>query len=37
MYCPGALNPREAVAMAIFPIILHGIAERARSKHDVAS
>ena len=32
---PRSLNPRKAVAMAIFPIIVHFIALRARSLHDV--
>ena len=34
--CPRSLNPRKAVAMAIFPIIVHFIALRWRSMHDVA-
>ena len=33
---PRSLNPRKAVAMAIFPIIVYFIAQRVRSMHDVA-
>jgi len=34
--CPTSLNPRKAVAMAIFPIIVYFISSLAPSMHDVA-
>ena len=33
---PRALNPSKAIAMAIYPIIVHFTTWRARSMHDVA-
>ena len=33
---PRALNPSKAIAMAIYPIIVHFSTWRARSMHDVA-
>jgi len=34
--CPRLLNPRKAVAIAIFPIVVHFIALHACLMHDLA-
>ena len=34
--CPRSLNPSKAIAMAIWPIIMHFSTQRERSMHDVA-
>jgi len=34
--CPRSLNPRKAVVMVSFPIIVYFISYRARSMYDVA-